>query len=351
MTTQAQTTVRLADAKHAFAELSAQIAEDDIEVEAIDPAQIRFRHEGNTVRIHHDGSELTVEIVALSASALYFLKEAAALLLAEIDPGAAETLRWSDQQTAVERPANFSELTLLRRCEVFPGMIRLTLATDDPGKLGTEGLHLKLMLPADRTRPAVWPSVAANGVTSWPKGSDRLHVRYYTVRALRPEAAEIDIDVVRHDGGIISDWALGASPGERIGVMGPLGDPLPAVRDGLLLAGDETALPALARMAEALGETASGHLVAALPEGIDPGCYLPATSLAITVLPSRQFRAGIEPAVRDIGSKNRLRHAWFAGEHANAQALRRLFRDEFGLNREQQLSAAYWRFDRSSSPG
>ncbi len=343
MSVETWTSVTLSEVESAFKTVTDHIAEHGIDPDPAGPADVRFRHEGAVIRLQHDKSDLRISLEAPSGNMLYFLKEAVALHVAEIDPLAAEDLRWSDQSGAVARPVNFCELTLLERSTPFPGMTRLTLSSDDAAFLADDGLHVKLMLPAERTRTPVWPSVSANGVTRWPEGPDRLHVRYFTLRALRPEAGEVDIDVVQHPGGMISDWALKAQAGERIGVMGPGGGQAPAQKDGLLLAGDETALPAIARILEACGPDASGHLVVAFPADSDPDSYLPSTSLKIHSLPPQRFRAEVLPLIQKVGSEERIANAWFGGEYTNAQALRQVFKQELGLGKGQQLSVAYWR--------
>ena len=343
MNAQSSTSVALPDAREAFEYVSAHITEHGIEPEPLSPAHHRFRYEGSTIQLQHDGAALTIALEAPSANMLYFLKEAAALHVAEIDPVAAESLRWSDQSAPVYQPVNFSELRLIRRSRPIPGLTRLTLEADDVVMLADGGLHVKLMLPADRTRAPVWPSVAANGVTKWPKGDDRLHVRYFTLRSVRPEMGEVDIDVVEHPGGMISDWALEASPGDRIGVMGPGGGQPPEQHEGLLLAGDMTALPPIARILESLSPKASGHLVVAFPEGAEPASYLPPTTLELRTIAPERFRQEVLPVIQKIGTGHRIQNAWFGGEHANAQALRQLFKRDFGLGQGVQLSVAYWR--------
>lgn len=343
MTANARTEVHLPDPRAAFAHLARHIAEHGIDAEHPADDHVRFRHEGCTLDIRHDVESVTIEIAAPSANMLFFLKEAAAVHVSDVDPIAGEALRWSDGGAATPQPLNFRALTLVGRAEPFPGMVRLTLTGDDVAGLAQDGLHVKLMLPADRGRPPVWPRVGANGVTKWPKGSDRLHVRYFTIRALRPDAAEVDIDVVQHDGGMISDWAREAARGDAIGVMGPGGGGPPGSRRGLLFAGDETALPAIARIMADLGDDADGDVVVAWPGGADIASYLPRSPLTITALPPDRFRADIVDTVRRIGAENAIRYAWFGGEHDNAQTLRGVFKEEFNLAKGDQLSVAYWR--------
>ena len=88
----------------------------------------------------------------------------------------------------------------------------------------------------------------------------RPSVRTMTVRHVDVAAREITIDVVVHgEHGVAGAWAASAQPGQPIYLMGPGGayTPDPAA-DWHLLAGDETALPAIAAALEALPADAIG---------------------------------------------------------------------------------------------
>ncbi|OHV05186.1 siderophore-interacting protein [Mycobacterium talmoniae] len=87
-------------------------------------------------------------------------------------------------------------------------------------------------------------------------------IRTLTVRRADPVAGELSIDVVTHgDHGTAGKWAATAEPGQPVYLMGPSGAyaPDPAA-DWHLLAGDESALPAIAVALEALPATAIGKV-------------------------------------------------------------------------------------------
>lgn len=89
---------------------------------------------------------------------------------------------------------------------------------------------------------------------------ERPVIRTLTVRRADPVAREIAIDVSVHgDHGVVGPWATGAQPGQPVYLMGPNGAyaPDPAA-DWHLLAGDESALPAIAAALEALPPDAVG---------------------------------------------------------------------------------------------
>lgn len=85
-------------------------------------------------------------------------------------------------------------------------------------------------------------------------------VRTITVRNVDAAARQIALDIVTHgEHGVAGVWAATAQPGQVIYLMGPGGayTPDPAA-DWHLLAGDESALPAIATALEALPANAIG---------------------------------------------------------------------------------------------
>ncbi|MCT1885027.1 siderophore-interacting protein [Dietzia cinnamea] len=85
-------------------------------------------------------------------------------------------------------------------------------------------------------------------------------VRTYTVRRCDPVAREVWIDFVVHgDAGVAGPWACSVTPGTQVALRGPGGGYRPDPEaDFHLLAGDETAVPAVAAALESLPEDAVG---------------------------------------------------------------------------------------------
>lgn len=84
--------------------------------------------------------------------------------------------------------------------------------------------------------------------------------RTYTVRAIDRETRRLTLDFVTHgDTGYAGPWATTAQPGDRAVVMGPNGGYAPDAEVGWhLLAGDLSAVPAIAAALEALPSQAKG---------------------------------------------------------------------------------------------
>src|ERR1700677_1095936 len=100
--------------------------------------------------------------------------------------------------------------------------------------------------------------------------------RTYTLRRADPQAREVTIDFVVHgDEGIAAPWAAHAEPGDLLTMSGAGGAYRPDPdSDWHLLAGDESALPAICSALDALPADARGI---AYLETSDPGEYLDVT--------------------------------------------------------------------------
>ncbi|WHT16612.1 siderophore-interacting protein [Crossiella sp. CA-258035] len=181
-------------------------------------------------------------------------------------------------------------------------------------------------------------------------------MRSYTIRRHDPERAEVDIEFVLHgETGPASAWALRAAPGDRAAICGPdarhfpvLGNEFhpPADTDFRLLAGDETALPAMMSIVEALGPGERAVVFAEVP---DPGDARPLDTLgevAISWLPRQPGAAvgqALLAAVRAAELPAGLPYAWIAGESELVKQLRRHLVRDRGLDKRRIYFSGYWR--------
>lgn len=281
--------------------------------------------------------------MATSENALFFMKEAVVHHLEECDASVSSRLRWPEGSVS-DQPPNFRVLTVLERSRPLPGMTRLILRGQDLASLTEDGLHVKLMLPAERGRIPTWPGMEPNGATRWPRGEDRLHVRYFTLRSVLPEEGKVVIDLVDHAGGNISDWAVQAAQGDAIGVMGP-GGGLPPRDSGrpIILGGDMTALPAIARILEGPDPPAAGHLLVEFPDIIDLAAYLPAHALEVHRFEVGRFNPGATSRVLEITANGWTGDIWFGAEHATVQAIHEYFNASPLLSPRQKHIVTFWR--------
>jgi NADPH-dependent ferric siderophore reductase len=99
--------------------------------------------------------------------------------------------------------------------------------------------------------------------------SGRRVKRRYTIRTARPGTGELDLDVLLHGDAPGSRWGATARHGDDVQFQGPRGklELRPARQH--LLCGDESAMPAIAAIAEALPSGESAHAVIEVRDGTD----------------------------------------------------------------------------------
>lgn len=242
-------------------------------------------------------------------------------------------------------PIRIRELTVLRVTQLHRSMVRLTLGGD--GAAGFESHvpveHVRLIFPDPDTGRVRLPEENERLQLTWPRPHPPS--REYTVRRFDPAALELDIDLVIHDGGLASDWARAASPGDRIHVAGPPGGLVISDHyDRYLLAGDLTALPAIARWLERMPDSAAGW---AYLEVADEGEELPLRAPAgvdVRWLHRNGDAGTLERAVRatPIPAGASL-FVWLAGEADAIKPLRGWVRDELGVGPSDSAITGYWK--------
>ncbi|GAA5065409.1 NADPH-dependent ferric siderophore reductase [Thermocatellispora tengchongensis] len=171
--------------------------------------------------------------------------------------------------------------------------------------------------------------------------------RTYTVRRWDPAARELTIDFVHHgDRGVAGPWAASAKPGDVLRLFGPGGAyaPDPAA-DWHLMAGDESALPAIAAALERLPSGAPAHVFV---EVAGPQEEQPLDSpgdVKLVWLHRGEAEVGerLVQAVRALEFPAGAVHAFVHGEAGFVKDLRRLLRVEHGLPMSQLSISGYWR--------
>jgi iron complex transport system ATP-binding protein len=193
------------------------------------------------------------------------------------------------------------EVTVSSVQELSPNFRRITFGGYSLRDFGVHGdtldLRIKLMIPslaADGTPLPlpVFEMAEAGWYREWlaMDPAVRGSMRTYTVRQARLDAVypEIDVDFVMHfddhgNGGPAANWALNAKPGDAITIIGPNNRAAhcvtaeiysgiewrPGLAQRILLAGDETAVPAISAILASLPEYMTGHAFLEVPEAGD----------------------------------------------------------------------------------
>jgi NADPH-dependent ferric siderophore reductase len=101
------------------------------------------------------------------------------------------------------------------------------------------------------------------------EASGRRVKRRYTIRHARPETGELDLDVLLHGDGPGARWGAHAQPGDIVEYQGPRGKLELRTAPWHLLIGDESALPAIAAITDALPRDERAVAVIEVQDGAD----------------------------------------------------------------------------------
>lgn len=171
--------------------------------------------------------------------------------------------------------------------------------------------------------------------------------RRYTIRRLEPEVSAVDLDIVLHGEGPGAKWATTVRVGDRVEAIGPRGK-IGLAEDASwhLFLGDESALPAIFTMIEALPSSAAAIAVLEVagaeeeqqPEG--PSCDVTLRWLHRTSAPGTGTLLADQLAELSLPSGHG--HAYVFGELRQVSAARAVL-IERGVDPKDIDHKAYWR--------
>jgi NADPH-dependent ferric siderophore reductase len=288
-----------------------------------------------------------------------------------------------------------------RTTRLSPHFVRITFSGPDLGAFGYAGhdQRVKILLAQPGRTLADLPT-GEDWYTRWRGLPDdvRPTMRTYTVRAYRPHEGEIDVDFVLHglhddQPGPVSSWAAVARPGDAVALLGPdrpgsgrlwgaEWSPSTSATK-VLIAGDETAVPAIGAIVDALPAHQRAIVCAEVPLHADVPAWEPMAGAEVRWL-VRERDGGqhaahgelLENAFRDAlaelcgplqpspdpnglteGADEALLwdvpdadcadtgevYVWMAGEAGVMKRLRRIVRHDYAMSRSSFACMGYWR--------
>lgn len=226
--------------------------------------------------------------------------------------------------------AGLHPASVMAREQVSPHLVRLGLG--GPGLAGFASTGV----------PDEWVSLVVPG---------QFQGRYYTVRSW--DGSQLVLDVVVHDQGLVTEWVARDCVGEEVVVSDPSGsyDP-PADAGWVLLVGDLTALPAMARVCETTDLPV--RVWAEVPD--DPrllGGYLPDGPHGPDVTWVRSpgdGSSGLAAVVEELVWPEGPGYFWMAGESSQMRAIRKQLMREKRLPSQAYDVMGYWRANAARQP-
>jgi NADPH-dependent ferric siderophore reductase len=256
-------------------------------------------------------------------------------------------------------PIVLRELDVVAVSDVTPGMRRITLGgeqlgavTDAEGRrhgaLASPGFDdsFRLFFPHPGTRDVVLPTVR-QGRMEFPTDPRPLH-RVYSVRRFDAERRLLEVDFVNHGIGVATTWATRARPGDRVHIIGPTTSAgWPDGFDSWLVAGDDTALPAIARLLDDAPEGLRAQVFIEIADDAHRQPLRKLRNVEVTWL-SRGGADAAEStllldAVRGADRPDGETFAWLAGEQSVVRDLRRHLIDDRALDKASIDFTGYWK--------
>lgn len=295
-------------------------------------------------------------------------------------------------------PYKLFDVVLRHKHQLSPHLMRITLASEAVAEMATwaPDQRVKLFFPAADGSPAR----LSQGEGWYARFRSMLvdrrpAMRTYTIRHLRADRGEVDIDFVLHgETGPASRWALRARPGESMQILAPDSRfsaeeaggfewKPPQTLQQLLLVADSTALPAAMGILEELAalvepprtqaffEVDSAQDMLAVPDwpglsvqwlireqagaAVAGTLMVEAVRKAALPVDASTVNRAVELADVDIDQEILWEiaetatdgfYSWIAGESAAVMNLRRYLIKERGIPREALNLMGYWRYNK-----
>lgn len=291
------------------------------------------------------------------------------------------------------RPYRIFNAAFARALDVTPHLRRITFAGSEIAEMATwsPDQRIKIFFPTDDGRVPNMPDAEDWYATykSVPV-AERVPMRTYTIRTLRADQAEVDVEFVLHgENGPASRWATHARPGDKVQISAPnrraekIGGGFewkpPADPRHVLLMADETAIPALAGILEQLAARPNPPPCEVFAEVADRADALtlptwPGLSvhwlirheegdprpgdLLVAAVNRARLPAGSDQTIAELETididatvpwelakaTEGAFYAWIAGESEAIMSIRRILIKERGIDRSLLNLMGYWRF-------
>jgi NADPH-dependent ferric siderophore reductase len=212
--------------------------------------------------------------------------------------------------------------------------------------------HIKVFLPAPGQAAPSLPEDGPDGPAG-PGDAPPPVVRTYTPRRFDEASRTLEVQFLLHGDGPASEWAERAAVGDQLAVRGPGGRfSLDAEAERWWIAGDESAIPAVGTLLDALPATALAEVHLEV-EGPQDEMELP--SPARTAITWHHRRApdawGAELYEAALGASLAAgTRIWVACEAAAMRRIRRHFTGDLGLPPHLLVTRGYWRLGAVNHP-
>lgn len=256
-------------------------------------------------------------------------------------------------------PISLREITVSRVEDITPGMRRITFTSEQFDAHQQGDVHVpemistcfdddvRLIFPHPETGERPAPRALGDGRLEWTAEINELF-RTYTVRRWDADAGEVDIDFARHGSGLAEAWSESVAPGDSIYMAGPKNcGALPEGVDWMLLAGDETALPAIGRCVESYPALKAVAVIEVTTPDRIQKLNIPSPDVELHWVVRSQGQS-LGSALESLDWPEGTPYVWCAGEAGQLRGIRKLVKER-GVKPENTQIVGYWRDGNASA--
>ena len=236
---------------------------------------------------------------------------------------------------------------------VTPRLVQVAFAGDalDGFEIAAPTQHVKLLLPVPGEDAPALPELGPDGIR-FPEGRDRPPMRTFTPRRFDAATNTLEVEFVLHGEGPASTWAQQAAPGQGIAVAGPGGRmPLALGPGRWIVAGDESAVPAMATLLGALPATASAQVYVEVEDASDEIAFESEADVTATWRRRAPGSYGqtLAAALAEADVTG-VAGVWIACEATAVRTIRRTLLAERGVDAGALVTRGYWRLGEQNHP-
>jgi NADPH-dependent ferric siderophore reductase len=174
--------------------------------------------------------------------------------------------------------------------------------------------------------------------------------RAYTVRRFDPVSKKLDLAFLHGDNGPVSAWAARVKPGESFEISAThprSGFAIQNATEHYLLFGDETALPAIGGILEALPAHARADVFVEIDDAGEEQIIETAATVHLTWLHRKAdghaVARSLVEAAKALGRPDENTVVWIAAEASIVKSLRTHALLGWGVDRKRLHAAGYWK--------
>jgi len=231
---------------------------------------------------------------------------------------------------------------------VSPHMVCVTFVGDELASFGWSGpaSHIKLMFPKPGETELAMPDL----------DGPRPTMRTYTPRRFDAAARELDVEFFVHGDGPASTWASRATAGQNLILAGPgRSYAIDAHAPWFILAGDETAIPAIATILEDLPPSTEAHVFIEVLDATEERPLMTLAKASIHWLTKQDPDAAatgneLEAAIRHIGFPEGAGRIYVACEAGAMRRIRKHILQERNFDRSRLVTRGYWKLGSTDHP-